>query len=126
MQQSVYESNPAIAYVGVGADGATGYYRDFSLSDCVPAGFTNRAVSEYRNVASGSEPGVQIAVSSHSFLNGAMLGDQSTCPLNRPSVPGDPAAHVWISSEYEHLPQWAWVHFPGPRRIDKLVVRARQ
>ena len=124
LQQSVYESNPAIAYVGVGADGATGYYRDFSLSDCVPAGFTNRAVSEYRNVASGSEPGVQIAVSSHSFLNGAMLGDQSTCPLNRPSVPGDPAAHVWISSEYEHLPQWAWVHFPGPRRIDKLVVRA--
>ena len=116
--------DPPIAYVGVGADGATGYFRHLSLSDCVPAGFTNRGLSEYRNVASGSEPGVQIAVSSHSFLNGGMLGDKSTCPLNRPPAPGDPAAHVWISSEYEHLPQWVWIHFPGPRRIDKVVIRA--
>ena len=125
LKQSVYTSNPSIAYVGVGADGATGYYRNFSLSDCVPAAsLTNSEVSDYRNIAFWSELGVQIAVSSHSFRNGGMVHEGSVCPLNRPFIPGGLVSNCWISSEYEHLPQWIWIHFPGPRRIDKVVLYA--
>ena len=79
--------------------------------------------SGYRNVAFWSEPGVQIAVSSHSFRNGAMV-HSSICPLNRPFIPGGPSSNCWMSSEYEHLPQWVWFHFSGPRRIDKVVLYA--
>jgi hypothetical protein len=88
------------------------------------ANMTNASASGYRNVAFWNEPGVQVAVSSHSFRNGGMTGAESVCPLNRPVVPAAPASHCWISSEYEHLPQWVWIHFPGPRRIDKVVLRA--
>ncbi|HEX4119054.1 MAG TPA: hypothetical protein VH619_00400 [Verrucomicrobiae bacterium] len=84
----------------------------------------NTVASDYRNVAFWSEPGVQIEVSSHSFRNGAMVREGSVCPLNRPFVPGAPASNCWISSEYEHLPQWVWIHFPSPRRIDKMVLYA--
>ncbi len=77
----------------------------------------------YRNVAFWTEPGVQVAVSSHGFRGGAMVHDD-VCPLNRPFVPGEPTSHCWISSEYEHLPQWVWYHFSGPRRIDKIVLYA--
>src|ERR1700722_14253464 len=76
----------------------------------------------YRNVAFFSERGVQVAVSSRSFRNGAMIHDANACPLNRPFVPARPSSNCWISSEYEHLPQWVWFHFPGPRRIDKVVL----
>lgn len=83
----------------------------------------SRTQTGYRNVAFWSEPGVQIAVSSHSYRrNGAMTHDDDLCPLNRPFVPGEAAARCWFSSEYEHLPQWVWVHFPGPRKIDKVIV----
>lgn len=83
------------------------------------------SVFGYRNVASAAEPGVQIVVSSHSYRNnGAMTHDGDACPLNRPFVPGEPASKCWFSSEYEHLPQWVWVRFPGPRRIDKVVLYA--
>jgi hypothetical protein len=85
---------------------------------------TNSGVSDYRNIAFWSEPGVQIAVSSHSFRNGGMIHDESVCPLNRPPVAAAPASHYWISSEYEHLPQWVWIHFPGPRKIDQVVLHA--
>ena len=119
--QDVYSLNPAIRYVGIGADGATGYYRDFSLSDYIP---TNFAAGGYRNVAFWSEPGVQVEVSSHSFRNGAMKAEGNACPLNRPFIPGQPDSRCWISSEYEHLPQWVWIHFPNPRRIDKVVLYA--
>lgn len=77
----------------------------------------------YRNVAFFSEPGVQVAVSSHSFRSGAMV-HSSVCPLNRPFVPGESSSDCWRSSEYEHLPQWVWFHFPGSRRIDKVVLYA--
>ena len=87
------------------------------------ANITN-APDGYRNVAFWSEPGVQIAVSSHSFRNGAMVRQSSVCPLNRPFVPGEQDSHCWISSEYEYLPQWIWIHFPAPRRIDKVVLYA--
>jgi len=83
-----------------------------------------KGAGDYRNVAFWSEPGVQIAVSSHSFRNGAMIREGSVCPLNRPFVPREPASNCWVSSEYEHLPQWVWFHFPEPRRIDKVVVYA--
>ena len=78
----------------------------------------------YRNVAFFSEPGVQVAVSSRSFRTGAMVHDTNACPLNRPFVPARPSSNCWISSEYEHLPQWVWFHFPGLRRIDKVVLYA--
>jgi hypothetical protein len=84
----------------------------------------DQAANGYRNVAFWNEPGVQIAVSSHSFRNGGMIRDESACPLNRPFVTGAPDAHCWISSEYEHLPQWVWIHFSSPRRIDKVVLYA--
>lgn len=82
------------------------------------------AAAGYRNVAFWSEPGVQVEVSSHSFRSGAMRTPGSVCPLNRPFVSGAPDSHCWISSEYEHLPQWVWIHFSSPRRIDKVVLYA--
>ncbi len=85
---------------------------------------TNGVATGYRNVASWTEPGVQIAVSSHSYRSGGMTRDESVCPLNRPFVPGQSASSCWVSSEYEHLPQWVRVHFPSPRRIDKVVLYA--
>ena len=85
---------------------------------------TNAEASGYRNVAFWNESGVQIAVSSHSFRNGAMVREGSVCPLNRPLVSGDSGSNCWISSQYEHLPQWVWIRFSGPRRIDKVVLRA--
>jgi len=33
LQQYTYASNPAIGYVGIGANSATGYYKNFSLTD---------------------------------------------------------------------------------------------
>ena len=30
----------------------------------------------------------------------------------------------WQSNQFQHLPQWVWVHFAGPRRIDKVVLHA--
>ena len=77
----------------------------------------------YRNVAFWTEPGVRIAVSSHSYRNnGAMTHDGDVCPLNRPFVPGEPPSRCWFTSENEHLPQWVWIHFPGPRKIDKVIL----
>jgi hypothetical protein len=121
LRQDVYGTNPSIAYVGVGGDGATGRFRDFRLMDYVP---TNIAPSGYRNVAFWREPDVQIATSSHDFDTGGMTGEGIVCPLNRPFVPGESDSHCWLSSRYEHLPQWAWFHFGGQRRIDKVVLYA--
>jgi hypothetical protein len=85
---------------------------------------TTLGAGGYRNVAFWNEAGVQIEVSSHSFRNGAMKPEGSVCPLNRPFVSGASNSPCWISSEYEHLPQWVWIHFPSPRRIDKVVLYA--
>ncbi|HTV43048.1 MAG TPA: hypothetical protein VMF08_20960 [Candidatus Sulfotelmatobacter sp.] len=76
----------------------------------------------YRNVAFWTEPGVSIAVSSRSFRNGAMVHDGSLCPLNRPFDPGEPPSRWWITSEYDQMPQWVWIRFSGPRKIDKVVL----
>jgi hypothetical protein len=80
--------------------------------------------SNYRNVAFYTEPGVQVAVSSHSFRNGGMIHDENLCPLNRSFVAAETSSNCWVSSEYEHLPQWVWFHFSSPRRIDKVVLHA--
>lgn len=85
----------------------------------------NTNASGYRNVAFWTEPGVRIVVSSHSYRNnGAMTHDGDICPLNRPFTPEEPASRCWFTSENEHLPQWVWIHFPGPRKIDKVVLYA--
>jgi len=88
------------------------------------ANMTNADAGGYRNVAFWSEPGVQIDVSSHSFRSGGMKVEGSICPLNRPFVSSESVSNGWISSQYEHLPQWVWIHFSGPRRIDKVVLYA--
>jgi hypothetical protein len=95
-----------------------------SLAQATQPDYRAPATEAYRNVALCSEPGVQIAVSSHSFRNGPMAREGNPCPLNRPFSTGGQATNCWISSEYEHLPQWVWIHFPGPRRIDKVVLTA--
>lgn len=82
------------------------------------------SINGYRNVAWWREPGVRIVVSSHSFRVGGMTAEGSVCPLNRPFTPGEPASHAWISSHYQHLPQWVWIHFDGPRRINEVVLYA--
>lgn len=91
-----------------------------TMSNTVRAQITN--AGDYRNVAFWTEPGVQLALSSRSFRQGAMVHEDSVCPLNRPFVPAAPSSNCWRSSECEHLPQWVWFHFPGPRRIDKVVL----
>lgn len=88
------------------------------------ANATDVGPSSYRNVAFWDEPGVQVDVSSHSFRSGGMVREGSPCPLNRPFDSRQSGSNCWISSQYEHLPQWVWIHFPGPRRIDKVILRA--
>ena len=90
----------------------------------IETGDSTANTNGYRNVAFWTEPGVEVALSSHSFRNGAMIHEGSVCPLNRPFIPGETSSRCWVSSEYEHLPQWVWFHFPGPRRIDKVVLYA--
>ena len=85
---------------------------------------TGSAPSGYRNVAFWTEPGVQIAVSSPSFSSTGMRKPGDVCPLNRPFVHDKPESKCWITSRYQHLPQWAWIHFDGLRQIDKVVFYA--
>jgi hypothetical protein len=79
----------------------------------------------YRNVAFAGEPGVQVVVSSTQFRRKKGGGYLDACPLNQglPTA-GAPDACDWISNPSQHLPQWVWIHFAGPRRIDKVVLVA--
>lgn len=84
-----------------------------------------QAATGYRNVAFSGEPGVQVVVSSTQFRRAKGGGYQDACPVNRGlPAPGAPDACDWISNPSQHLPQWVWIHFPGPRRIDKVVLVA--
>lgn len=85
----------------------------------------SQSAAGYRNVASWQEPGVQIVVSSHQFRRAKGGGYQDACPLNH-GLPDPAAAGAcdWISNPFQHLPQWVWIHFAGPRRIDKVVLYA--
>lgn len=78
----------------------------------------------YRDLAYWREPGVRMEFSSFEFRS-KKLEEQRPCPLNRgPSVPGASASCTWDSNQFQHLPQWVWIHFAGPRRIDKVVLHA--
>lgn len=99
----------AVAENGVAAPNPTGGY----------------GATAYRNVAFWREPGVRIVVSSHRFRGSRKTGQLGPCPLNHGlPVPGELASCDWISNRFQHLPQWVWVHFAGPRRIDKVVLYA--
>lgn len=93
--------------------------------DSAKTATSNYSANGYRNVASWREPGVQIVVSSHDFRGGGKHTQELPCPLNRGlPAPNEPSPCNWISNRFQHLPQWVWVHFPGPRRIDKVVLYA--
>lgn len=78
----------------------------------------------YRDVASWREPGVQIEYSSFLFRSNR-AEDQVPCPANHGLDTSNAiGACTWKSNEYQHLPQWVWVHFVGLRRIDKVVLHA--
>lgn len=76
-----------------------------------------------RDVASWQEPGVQLEYSSFLFRS-KKAAEQIPCPVNRPDAADAVGACHWQSNDFQHLPQWTWVHFAGARRIDKVVLRA--
>ena len=76
----------------------------------------------YRDLAFWREPGVRVEVSSFEFRS-KKAEEQRPCPINR-GLSSASAACAWSSNELQHLPQWVWIHFPGPRRIDKIVLHA--
>jgi hypothetical protein len=81
-------------------------------------------VSGYRDVAFWQEPGVQVEYSSFQFRS-KKAEEQIPCPVNRGTDAADALGSChWQSNEFQHLPQWVWVHFAGPRRIDKVVLHA--
>ena len=51
--------------------------------------------------------------------------EQVACPVNHGPDAADALGPChWQSNQFQHLPQWVWVHFAGPRRIDKVVLHA--
>ncbi len=77
-----------------------------------------------RDVASWHEPGTQVEYSSFQFRS-KKAEEQIPCPVNHGADSADALGTChWRSNEFQHLPQWVWVHFAGPRRIDKVVLHA--
>ena len=77
-----------------------------------------------RDVAFWREPGVQVEVSSFLFRS-KKAEEQIPCPVNRGADAADALGPChWQSNQFQHLPQWVWVHFAGQRRMDKVVVHA--
>ncbi len=78
-----------------------------------------------RDVAFWREPGVQVEVSSFLFRS-KKAEEQIPCPVgDRGADAADALGPChWQSNQFQHLPQWVWVHFAGPRRMDKVVVHA--
>jgi len=84
----------------------------------------SEAASGYRDVAFWQEPGVQVEYSSFLFRS-KKAEEQIPCPVNRSKDAADALGPChWQSNVFQHLPQWVWVHFPAPRRIDKVVLHA--
>ncbi|MGH9599282.1 MAG: hypothetical protein ACRD27_05425, partial [Terracidiphilus sp.] len=83
-----------------------------------------QSTSGYHDVAFWRVPGVQVEYSS--FLFRSKKADQQIpCPVNHGADASDALGPChWQSNVFQHLPQWVWVHFAGPRRIDKVVLRA--
>ena len=82
------------------------------------------SASGYRDIAFWREPGIQIIVSSHRFRGGRKTEQLGPCSLNHGLITSVSSSCDWISNQFQHLPQWVWVHFAGPRRIDKVVLHA--
>lgn len=79
-----------------------------------------------RDVASWREPGVQVEYSSFLFRS-KKASEQIPCPVNRGPDAADAVGSChWASNQFQHLPQWVWVHFAGPRRIDTVVLHAAE
>jgi hypothetical protein len=77
-----------------------------------------------RNVALWSE-GSRVAVSSIVW-RGFPTNECGLSMLNdgrKPAAPGGPGA-AWNSLEVDGLPQWAWVRFPGMRKVEQVVIHA--
>jgi hypothetical protein len=84
----------------------------------------SQSLSGYRDVASWGEPGVEVEYSSFQF-RGKKPEEQIPCPVNHGAAASDALGPChWQSNELQHLPQWVWFHFEGPRRIDKVVLHA--
>ena len=78
----------------------------------------------YRDVAFWREPDVQVTVSSFEFRS-KKADEQIPCSVNHGPDAADALGPChWQSNRLQHLPQWVWVHFAGPRRIDKVVLYA--
>jgi len=84
----------------------------------------SQSTSGYRDVAFWREPGVQVQYSSFLFRS-KKAEEQVPCPVNHGVDAADALGPChWQSNQFQHLPQWIWVHFAGPRRIDKMVLHA--
>ena len=82
-------------------------------------------IGGYHNVASWREKGVKVIVSSRDFRNGLLTDKRGVNRLISGEFrPGEASSMYWISNPYQRLPQWVWIHFPGPRRINKVVLYA--
>jgi hypothetical protein len=77
-----------------------------------------------RNVALWSE-GSRVAVSSIAWRQ-FPIDHRGLSMLNDGLKPGSPggAGAAWNSHNVASLPQWAWVRFPGMRRVDRVVLYA--
>lgn len=84
----------------------------------------SESTSGYRDVAFWQEPGVKVEYSSFLFRS-KKADEQIPCPVNRGKDAADALGSChWQSNVFQHLPQWVWVHFRAPRRIDKVVLHA--
>lgn len=84
----------------------------------------SESTSGYRDVAFWQEPGVKVEYSSFQFRS-KKAEEQIPCPVNRGMDAADALGPChWQSNVFQHLPQWVWAHFAGPRRIDKVVLHA--
>jgi Bacterial alpha-L-rhamnosidase 6 hairpin glycosidase domain len=84
----------------------------------------SQSPSDYRDVAFGREPGTQVEYSSFQFRS-KKAEEQIPCPVNHGADAADALGPChWQSNQFQHLPQWVWVHFGGPRRIDKVVLHS--
>ncbi len=84
----------------------------------------SQSATGYRDVAFWQEPGVKVEYSSFLFRS-KKADEQVPCAVNRGLDAADALGPChWQSNVFQHLPQWVWVHFAGPRRIDKVVLHA--
>lgn len=81
--------------------------------------------------AMAAEPNVALAtaggvVTVSSFMDGTDNGEAASACLNDGKwlnkASDDPRGMVWRSYRYSKCPQWAWIRFAGPRRIDRVVL----